>query len=175
MSSCYSDCNVDTRGPTHRGDVCSRRFFFQAEDGIRDVAVTGVQTCALPICAAAGALRTILCFIEIGLLDADIFPVDVEFVGDNHGETGFYTLANLWVLAHDGHDAIRCDADEGGGNESGGRGLRRLGKKFSEWIEMECNEDASAGDSGDAEKTAAIEERGLHRASFLLSSLVARG
>src|SRR2546422_728808 len=36
-----------------RGVVWSRRarifFFFQAEDGIRDVAVTGVQTCALPI------------------------------------------------------------------------------------------------------------------------------
>src|SRR2546429_8596295 len=27
-------------------------FFFQAEDGIRDVAVTGVQTCALPILVA---------------------------------------------------------------------------------------------------------------------------
>src|SRR2546429_5311539 len=27
-------------------------FFFQAEDGIRDVAVTGVQTCALPISKA---------------------------------------------------------------------------------------------------------------------------
>src|SRR5687768_18502331 len=27
-------------------------FFFQAEDGIRDVAVTGVQTCALPILTA---------------------------------------------------------------------------------------------------------------------------
>src|SRR5256884_2392086 len=27
-------------------------FFFQAEDGIRDVAVTGVQTCALPISMA---------------------------------------------------------------------------------------------------------------------------
>src|SRR2546430_10270667 len=26
-------------------------FFFQAEDGIRDLTVTGVQTCALPICA----------------------------------------------------------------------------------------------------------------------------
>src|SRR5690349_24052282 len=25
-------------------------FFFQAEDGIRDLYVTGVQTCALPIC-----------------------------------------------------------------------------------------------------------------------------
>src|SRR2546429_9948163 len=29
--------------------VGSLFFFFQAEDGIRDVAVTGVQTCALPI------------------------------------------------------------------------------------------------------------------------------
>src|SRR5215203_4810936 len=28
-------------------------FFFQAEDGIRDIGVTGVQTCALPICDAA--------------------------------------------------------------------------------------------------------------------------
>src|SRR5256885_12405414 len=28
----------------------SQRFFFQAEDGIRDYKVTGVQTCALPIC-----------------------------------------------------------------------------------------------------------------------------
>src|SRR5437762_1754648 len=26
-----------------------RHFFFQAEDGIRDTSVTGVQTCALPI------------------------------------------------------------------------------------------------------------------------------
>src|SRR3712207_7206529 len=26
-----------------------RVFFFQAEDGIRDIGVTGVQTCALPI------------------------------------------------------------------------------------------------------------------------------
>src|SRR3712207_4385484 len=28
-------------------------FFFQAEDGIRDIGVTGVQTCALPICSRA--------------------------------------------------------------------------------------------------------------------------
>src|SRR5439155_7340325 len=31
-------------------------FFFQAEDGIRDGHVTGVQTCALPICFTATAL-----------------------------------------------------------------------------------------------------------------------
>src|SRR5437762_9964632 len=30
-------------------------FFFQAEDGIRDTSVTGVQTCALPICVADGS------------------------------------------------------------------------------------------------------------------------
>src|SRR3989454_11544071 len=30
-------------------------FFFQAEDGIRDYKVTGVQTCALPILSPAGA------------------------------------------------------------------------------------------------------------------------
>src|SRR5438067_9233842 len=29
---------------------CYLFFFFQAEDGIRDRNVTGVQTCALPIC-----------------------------------------------------------------------------------------------------------------------------
>src|SRR5205085_5505165 len=29
---------------------CRFCFFFQAEDGIRDLTVTGVQTCALPIC-----------------------------------------------------------------------------------------------------------------------------
>src|SRR5260221_9769352 len=34
---------------------CILFFFFQAEDGIRDHCVTGVQTCALPICASQGA------------------------------------------------------------------------------------------------------------------------
>src|SRR2546430_9373445 len=29
--------------------ICCGFFFFQAEDGIRDLTVTGVQTCALPI------------------------------------------------------------------------------------------------------------------------------
>src|SRR5699024_12202100 len=32
--------------------ACAFCFFFQAEDGIRDRNVTGVQTCALPIFAA---------------------------------------------------------------------------------------------------------------------------
>src|SRR6266550_5952782 len=57
-------------------------FFFQAEDGIRDVAVTGVQTCALPISdeqepelaaaltrAAAGA-----CNLSLTLGGFGVFP-----------------------------------------------------------------------------------------------------
>src|SRR2546422_10130546 len=34
-------------------------FFFQAEDGIRDVAVTGVQTCALPISGGGSLLSSV--------------------------------------------------------------------------------------------------------------------
>src|SRR2546430_13052707 len=33
-------------------------FFFQAEDGIRDLTVTGVQTCALPICLVVRSRKT---------------------------------------------------------------------------------------------------------------------
>src|SRR3712207_7000716 len=35
--------------------MCELYFFFQAEDGIRDIGVTGVQTCALPIYAVWAA------------------------------------------------------------------------------------------------------------------------
>src|SRR5256886_12710471 len=42
MPSHYSNADL------HLWSVPS--FFFQAEDGIRDLTVTGVQTCALPIC-----------------------------------------------------------------------------------------------------------------------------
>src|SRR4030043_1815686 len=42
-------------------------FFFQAEDGIRDVAVTGVQTCALPISLRATATAPA---VEIEVIDA---------------------------------------------------------------------------------------------------------
>src|SRR2546429_2175296 len=41
-----------SEGTCHAWNLWADRllfFFFQAEDGIRDVAVTGVQTCALPI------------------------------------------------------------------------------------------------------------------------------
>src|SRR5256885_1489956 len=39
---------VVSRMPGRADDIISFFFFFQAEDGIRDYKVTGVQTCALP-------------------------------------------------------------------------------------------------------------------------------
>src|SRR5262249_56659989 len=47
-------------------------FFFQAEDGIRDWSVTGVQTCALPISAgvslAAGSLTARRAFTTVDVV-----------------------------------------------------------------------------------------------------------
>src|SRR2546421_7977733 len=44
-------------------------FFFQAEDGIRDLIVTGVQTCALPIsCVACRWIAAASLFSIISIL-----------------------------------------------------------------------------------------------------------
>src|SRR3712207_9505580 len=48
-------------------------FFFQAEDGIRDIGVTGVQTCALPISVPLGIIHkrdvTItVCYYETNMM-----------------------------------------------------------------------------------------------------------
>src|SRR2546430_4356861 len=49
FSGVLADRRVEDVGCHHRSDIWLRFFFFQAEDGIRDLTVTGVQTCALPI------------------------------------------------------------------------------------------------------------------------------
>ena len=43
------EVDFDKCGGESEGGVFDLFFFFQAEDGIRDHCVTGVQTCALPI------------------------------------------------------------------------------------------------------------------------------
>src|SRR5206468_4423316 len=55
-------------------------FFFQAEDGIRDLIVTGVQTCALPIS-------------NITLLQGDI--LDLPFLAG-----AFDSIVSLFVMHH---------------------------------------------------------------------------
>src|SRR5215203_5687911 len=57
-------------------------FFFQAEDGIRDIGVTGVQTCALPIspCVTPGS----------GQPSFDLGDDEMEIGIGIHGEPGRY-------------------------------------------------------------------------------------
>src|SRR3989442_8557631 len=50
-------------------------FFFQAEDGIRDADVTGVQTCALPIFTRAAGELLPHRFTLTALADGGLFSV----------------------------------------------------------------------------------------------------
>src|SRR2546430_12829544 len=67
-------------------------FFFQAEDGIRDLTVTGVQTCALPIwldCGQGGSdsrLRAEALPKQGNRYDAKSFPVGVADYSSGVGE-----------------------------------------------------------------------------------------
>src|SRR3712207_7189181 len=62
-------------------------FFFQAEDGIRDIGVTGVQTCALPILTAVEIIAS---------GTRGIAPATFEFEADVIGGTGPYIYR--WVF-----------------------------------------------------------------------------
>src|SRR5256886_12719765 len=61
-----------------------RVFFFQAEDGIRDLTVTGVQTCALPICFVLGVPRLGIPMVQIS---------DAAYGVRSSGENGRYSTA----------------------------------------------------------------------------------
>src|SRR5690606_40630568 len=66
-------------------------FFLQAEDGIRDFHVTGVQTCALPIFAERGINEVMVesgatlaaAFLEAGLVDEVLLYVAPVLLGSN--------------------------------------------------------------------------------------------
>src|SRR5690349_25067193 len=76
-------------------------FFFQAEDGIRDLYVTGVQTCALPISetirasritasaskgAAARAFSSIMRAISSGSSEPQLTPMRTGFSNRTRSE-----------------------------------------------------------------------------------------
>src|SRR5256885_12181971 len=60
-------------------------FFFQAEDGIRDYKVTGVQTCALPICTIP---------FHSQILGFNGQPID-DIVDDDHADGTLDTIHHL--------------------------------------------------------------------------------
>src|SRR5207244_10323321 len=77
---------------------CSCFFFFQAEDGIRDDLVTGVQTCALPISDILGSYFTFE-LTQLAGKDAEIV-LEGEVGAENVG-------AGLLDREHDGRSEER--------------------------------------------------------------------
>src|SRR3712207_7480745 len=81
------------RSCTNRRLASTSFFFFQAEDGIRDIGVTGVQTCALPISRerqgeTAERLRQFLMCLErndVAGVEA-LLARDARAVSDGGGE-----------------------------------------------------------------------------------------
>ena len=75
-------------------------FFFQAEDGIRDIGVTGVQTCALPIFVEEVSKYTLLAGIDPHLMLHIFLPVlifESAYALDTH--TFVKSFAQVVVLA----------------------------------------------------------------------------
>src|SRR5216684_516495 len=76
-------------------------FFFQAEDGIRDVAVTGVQTCALPIYTAALLmLYSVVVMLACRALHLYIRPRRSGMLADLATITQAVVLASAVVLGY---------------------------------------------------------------------------
>src|SRR2546429_5269512 len=75
--------------------MCDVYFFFQAEDGIRDVAVTGVQTCALPIWSWSVIVFLILWSASLALAEEPSAPqrIATKFIrGAANFTTGWMEL-----------------------------------------------------------------------------------
>src|SRR5437667_6911265 len=66
-------------------------FFFQAEDGIRDRDVTGVQTCALPILFAVQANGAEIVTVEGLANDGKLDPMQEAFWNEHGLQCGFCT------------------------------------------------------------------------------------
>src|ERR1041385_1893995 len=70
-------------------------FFFQAEDGIGDVAVTGVQTCALPI----WGVSWLPLYHDMGLIGFVIAPIFAEVPVVLLPTTSFIRRPSSWLDA----------------------------------------------------------------------------
>src|SRR5260370_12034192 len=98
-------------------------FFFQAEDGIRDSSVTGVQTCALPISCSSPNSKWNHNDFRLGKIGANIWNQPGNFYGTlpgsdcaqarggastDYGKAGiWHCLADSWIyFTQKPHDPI---------------------------------------------------------------------
>src|SRR5690606_39281768 len=87
-------------GPTRRFLVL---FFFQAEDGIRDFHVTGVQTCALPIYIDEG--------VEPGPGTSYTVPEGNLFTGEEYDDVRDKVREEIFVMG--ARNPFRIEVDPG--------------------------------------------------------------
>src|SRR5690606_40578144 len=76
-------------------------FFFQAEDGIRDFHVTGVQTCALPIsanCIAPGFIKTAMTDV---LTEKQVEAIAQHIPAAKFGEPDDIAAAALYLASEE--------------------------------------------------------------------------
>src|SRR5207245_7732658 len=102
------------------GSLCTRGvpfFFFQAEDGIRDATVTGVQTCALPISIG----DTLATAADTGVAGSDgTYPMSAAKIGD-----GWWGAKDVDMRSEERRVGRECRASGtrgGTGTERGGEG-----------------------------------------------------
>src|SRR5207249_5344914 len=107
-------------------------FFFQAEDGIRDRNVTGVQTCALPILAAKIALRN-------GVNRCTMRPPRKGWGNGPHGSVGMPRGSRLVRGPDFTLRPLRRSEERRVGKEGRSR-WARYGWKEKQWIEGESRE-----------------------------------
>src|SRR5699024_12734565 len=98
--------------------------FFQAEDGIRDRNVTGVQSCALPICRN-GNTRPLKVMQTMFVVDYDFEPtpaVRARLSQASVSAAGSYQTRTIGIDIPDAGD--RQSVVQGKSEERGGRRLR---------------------------------------------------
>src|SRR5690606_40338925 len=104
-------------------------FFFQAEDGIRDFHVTGVQTCALPISLNIGVLA------PLGAVASQETGRAIHFMLESNPGPGLglllaYTVAGKGMLKQSAPGAIRSE-ERRVGKECRSRWSSKLGANRS--------------------------------------------
>ena len=82
-------------------------FFFQAEDGIRDKLVTGVQTCALPISSGGFTLVEIMIVVAIIALLAAIAIPNLLRARHNANETAAIGAMHSFVASMESYRAAQ--------------------------------------------------------------------
>jgi len=107
--------------------------------------------------AATGGAEAGMELIDDCRFDPDIFPVDVELFGNDHGQTGLDSLSHLGRPGDEGNDAVGPDADVGierhlGLGERRGAGTARR--------KTHIDQQGAANDGG-AQERASVEACGM--------------